>query len=551
MKNFLRFLQLYGPYKWHVIGGILLSLITVFAGIGLLAVSGWFIAAMGISGAASLSMNYFTPAAMIRGLAILRTAGRYGERLANHDAALRVTSSFREWFYTRLEPLAPAGLSDLHSADIFSRLRGDIDVLERFYLNGIVPLCTAMIGLLIIGIVLCCYYLPLAILVLSLLILAGFIMPLAMRHRAKNDEILIGREKPRLNVDLAEMLHGMAEYLVYGRMENHLLQIKKHDNTISRARKAINRRECLTQSFILLASGIALNGTLFLVIPLVNSGVIKPAELAMIALFCLACFDIIAPLPVALQSFQAARLSAQRIFEITDRPVPHFSAQDSTRILSAPSAVTLDVENVSFSYAEAPVLQNTSFSLSAGEVMILTGRSGAGKSTILDLLLGFHHISQGKIFFDGVDADCYDDKSRLRFFSIAPQKPYFFADTLRGNLTLADPDIQLGDIEEACRVAGLWDVITNMPAGLDTYIGEHGIGLSGGQLRRVALARALLKSAPILLLDEPTEGLDAVLEDEVMKSVLACAKARGQSVILCLHEAQKIWIPARVRIISL
>lgn len=551
MKNFLRLLKLYRPYKWHVTGGILLSLITVFAGIGLLAVSGWFIAAMGIAGAASLSMNYFTPAAMIRGLAILRTAGRYSERLANHDAALRVTSSFREWFYTRLEPLAPAGLSDLHSADIFSRLRGDIDVLERFYLNGIVPLCTAIIGLLIIGIVLGFYYLPLAILVLSLLLLAGFIMPMVMRHGAKNDEVIIAREKTCLNVDLAEMVQGMPECLIYGRIGDQMLRIKSHDSVISNARKVINRRECLIQSFILLASGIALNGALFLVIPLVSRGAIKPAELAMMALFCLACFDIIAPLPAALQSFQAARLSAQRIFEIADRPVPHSPAQDAIDILSAPSAATLRVEALSFSYAETPVLQNISFSLPAGKIMILTGHSGSGKSTTLDLLLGFRHPSQGKIFFNDVDADCYDDKSHLRFFSIAPQKPYFFADTLRANLMLADPDIKVEDIEEACRVAGLWDVIVNMPAGLDTYIGEHGIGLSGGQLRRVALARALLKSAPILLLDEPTEGLDAALEDEVMQSVLAYAKARGQSVILCLHEEHKAWMPEEAFSISL
>lgn len=549
MKNFLRFLALYRPYKWYVACGILLSLVTVFAGICLLAVSGWFIAAMGIAGAASLSMNYFTPAAMIRGLAILRTAGRYGERVANHDAALRVTSTFREWFYNRLEPLAPAGLSDLHSADMFSRLRGDIDVLERFYLNGIVPLCTALLAFLMLGAGLAVYHPPLALLELSLLFLSGILIPLMLRRHALQDEAVIAQEKIALNIDLAEMMHGMGEHLVYGRMDDHTATIMQHDAIMSLARKTINRRECIIQSVILLASGVAVTGAIYLVTPLVISGAVGPAQLAMAALFCLACFDIVMPLPAALQSLQAARIAAQRIFDIADRPVPATSS--APRHTSVPaSGVTLSVENISFAYTDEPVLRDLSFTLPAGQVLVLSGRSGAGKSTVLDLLLGFHCPATGTMFFNDMNGDHYDAEARRSFFATASQKPYFFADTLRANLTLGNPVASAAEIEHACNITGLQDVITTLPEGLDTYIGEHGARLSGGQLRRAALARALLRPAPILLLDEPAEGLDPELEYHVMKAVLNHARQRGHSVILCLHDAQKDWLLPTVKTIN-
>lgn len=551
MKDFLRFLKLYRPYKWHVAGGIFLSLITVFSGICLLAVSGWFIAAMGIAGAASLTMNYFTPAAMIRGLAILRTAGRYGERLANHDAALRVTATFREWFYSRLEPLAPAGLSDLHSADIFSRLRGDIDVLERFYLNGIVPICTAFLAFVIVGIVLALYYPPLAVLQLSLLILAGVVVPIMMRKRARKDETVIAQEKVRVNIDLAEMMHGMGEYLVYNQMENQVAQIQEHDAKISSARKAVNLQECMIQSVILLSSGLAATGAIFLMIPLVQSGAVGTAELAMGALFCLACFDIVMPLPAALQSLQAARMASHRIFDIADRPLPNVTCTDVIHSKVDMSGCALNVEDISFSYNKKPVLHNVSFSLRGGEVLVLTGSSGAGKSTLLDILLGFYHPTLGNIFLNHIQAGSYDGEAQRAFFSIAPQKPYFFADTLRANLKLGMPDATRQEVENVCRISGLQDVIDTLPDGLETYVGEHGAMLSGGQLRRAAIARALLRPAPILLLDEPAEGLDAELEDRVMHSVLDYAVLRGQVVILCLHEADKIWLPQKAKIIKL
>ncbi len=542
MKNILRFLSLYAPFKWQVAGGIALSLVTVLAGISLLAVSGWFIAAMGLAGMMSVGMNYFTPAATIRGLSILRTGGRYFERLVNHDAALRVTSEFRVWFYKTLEPLAPAGIRDLHSAEIFSRLRADIDVLERFYLNGIVPIVTAVLAVFILGLWLSFYHTPLAILLVSLLLVCGFLVPMLIRKKSFKEEREIAEIKTSLNRGITDSLQGMKELLVYGRLEENLIQVQGNADRLLYLQKKTQWRECMIQASIMLCMGLATAGALVIAIPLINEGSIKPADLAMIVLIAFACFDIVVPLPAALQSFQSAMIAAERVFELTGRT--HKAGKPREHIaMEHGIAFSLKIENVEFSYGEKPVLRNFSLSLNAGEVLVLEGESGSGKSTLLNLLCRFWAPNTGRIIINGHDVMKYSEEEMRSCFGVSPQKPYLFADTIRANLLLAKPDATEKEILDICAITGLQDVIGEMPDGLDTYVGENGWRLSGGQIRRISLARAMLRDAPCLILDEPTEGLDVELENRIMALVLEYARSRHQAVILCLHDDKKNWLP--------
>lgn len=550
MKNLLRFLSLYAPFKWKVAGGVALALATSLAGIALLAVSGWFIAAMGLAGMTSVGMNYFTPAASIRGLSILRTGGRYFERLVNHDAALRVTSEFRVWFYRRLEPLAPAGIRDLHSAEIFSRLRADIDALERFYLNGIVPVATAVLAAGLLGAWLLFYHWPLGLLLVSLLLFCGFAVPFAVRRRSLAEEKEISEIKTSLNRGLTDSLQGMKELLVYGRMRESLRRIEGDSGRLLSVQRNIHMRECMIQACIMLCMGVAMAGTLLFVIPLVNEGTVKPADLAMTALIAFACFDIVTPLPAALQSFQSAMIAAERVFELAGRKNEATGKRGNARV-EEHETFSLNVEGAGFSYGENPVLRDVSFSLNAGEVLVLEGESGKGKSTVVNLLCGFWAPDAGRVLINGRGIMDYDEEALRAHFGVSPQRPYLFADTMRANLSLARPDAGESEILDACVKAGLRDMIENLPDGLDTYAGENGWRLSGGQIRRLSLARAMLRDAPCLILDEPAEGLDPEMEDRVMRSLLNRARAKDQAVILCLHDAQKEWLPKDVKKIRL
>jgi len=551
MKELLRFLRLYRPYRLEIMVGLALSLVTLCAGIALLAVSGWFIAAMALAGALSVSVNYFSPAAIIRGLSIIRTVGRYGERLVNHDAALRVTSEFRQRFYNSLVPLIPASLQDFHSADIFDRMRTDVETLERFYLNGIVPILTSLFALIILFVFLLFYNPALAIIECGILIVVGFILPTLVKNMACRDAEHIAAQGKSRRILLGETIQAMDEILVYQQADSRLSQLLKHDLNIANSQKKIHLRESLVQALTVMAVGVTVFFVIMMVSPDVQSKTMAPENLAMLALLSIAAFDIILPLPAAYHSFYAARIAARRIYDILDLPTaePDFVSAGSQHIGS--EKFSLLVDRLSFSYQEKPVFSNLEFALSAGEVLAICGPSGSGKSTILGILAGFWTPASGDIRVNGHNINHWGPEDRRAMFGFAPQKPYLFADTIRQNLCLANPHATDDQLRTACEQADIWNTILSMPDGLDTYVGEHGIGLSGGQIRRLGLARALLCEAPCLVLDEPGEGLDAMMEENILRTLIKTARQQGQAVLLFLHDAEKAWLPEDVKITRL
>ena len=549
MRDILRFVRLYRPYALEMCVGWALAFAALGAGIALLAVSGWFIAAMGLAGAVALSMNYFSPAAIIRGLSIMRTASRYGERLANHDAALRVTATFRQRFFFALERLLPDSVQNLHSADLFDRMRADVDTLERFYLNGLVPILTALMAILALFIVLLFYHPLLAVMLTIALLLAGFFLPVLIRNISQNDALQMAQTGKERRVSLSELMQGMDEWLVYNQAENKIAQLQAQDQEIADGQSRMHKRDALTQAFTLFLTGCVLVGFLYVLLPLAQAQSFTGANLAMMALLSLAAFEIVTSLPTAFQSFFAARIAARRIFEIVDRAPPAESEIGSLSPAAEPFALSL--KNVSFFYQQGRGIKNVSFNMGTGDVTVICGPSGSGKSTISYLLAGFWNPDAGEMTLTGHDMKAWPLAARREMFGFAPQKPYIFADTLRHNLLLAHPSATTEDVQKACLQAGLQDVIDAMPEGLDTYVSEHGVRLSGGQIQRLSLARALLRNAPCLVLDEPTEGLDPETEKRVMKNILAEARARGQAVLLFLHEAEKEWLPESAQIIDL
>lgn len=546
MSDLRRFLRLYRPYRFQVGLGIFLSLTTLAASIALLTVSGWFIAAMGLAGVAGVSMNYFTPAAIIRAMAIIRTGGRYAERLVTHDAALKVTASFRQWFYDRLEPLAPAGLGDLRSADLFGRMRSDIDGLERFYLNALVPLCTGIVALAIIAIGLLLFDPLLALTELVLLAIAGIALPLLTRRFSQADHDMLSHKLSEMRIDLTDSLQGMQELMVYGGFDPAVHRIMTGSDRVIAAQTRIAGRDAVAQGLTVFCMGLAVAAGLLVAAPLTASG-IDSAMLAAIPLLCLACFDAVLQMPAALNAWHGAALSARRIFAIAD-----WNALLHEATTAVPDAsFQLAFDHVAFAYDTEAVLKDVSFTLTAGQTLALTGRSGSGKTSIINLCVGFWQPTAGTVRLNGADiATCAPDSVR-RQFGVALQKPYLFTDTIRANLLLANPSATPEDMERVCRVAGIADTIRAMPEAYETFLQENGRSLSGGQLRRLAIARALLKPAACLVLDEPGEGLDKALEAKVLRDVLDFATARGQAVIVCIHDAEAATDLGITRIIAL
>ncbi len=535
MKDLRRLLRLIAPYRGWMALGALLGLLTLVANVTLLATSGWFISAMAVAGSAGVAMNYFTPAALVRGSAILRTAGRYAERLVSHEATLRQLSGLRVWFYDRLEPLAPARLQQIHSGDLLSRIRADIDALDGLYLRLLAPVLVAVAGLGLAFVFLARFDLRLALTTLALLLVAGVLVPLWTQSRGAAPGRRLVETQAQLRSAAIDTIQGLPELLVYGADAAQGKRIQTLSEALVADQDRLNGATAAAQGAVSLAANLALWCALWLAIPLLGpagDGALAPPVLALIALFTLAAFEAVAPLPQAFAHLGGIRAAARRLFEVVDaQPAVPVPAGPSPR----PQGFDLALVGVGFSYPKAagPALERIDLRLPPGGRVAVVGATGSGKSTLFNLILGFWAPDQGQIRLGGQDLADFHGEDLRRHIALVSQHSHLFDASIRDNLLLANPQAPQDALEQACRVAQIHDFICTLPEGYDTWVGGTGLRLSGGQGRRIAVARALLKDAPILLLDEPTEGLDAATERSLLAAIDRLME--GRSVLLVTH----------------
>ncbi|MFZ0789232.1 MAG: thiol reductant ABC exporter subunit CydC, partial [Chromatiaceae bacterium] len=503
MKDLRQLLGLLRPYwAWMAIG-ILLSLVTLIANVTLMAVSGWFIASMAVAGAAGVSMNYFTPAALIRACAILRTGGRYGERLITHEATLRLLSALRVWFYQRLEPLAPARLQHYRSGDLLSRIRADIDTLDSFYLRTLAPTLTAALGGLAFVLFLLRYDARLALILMAFLFIAGVAVPWLVQSLGEAPGRRVVALKSALRAATIDGVQGLAELQAYGAAGTQAEHISALSRSLAQEQRRLSRLNGLSQAALGLSANLALWLTVWTAIALVRDGGINPPDLAMLALLTLAVFESVAPLPAAFQALGETRAAARRVLEIVDAepqvPEPAHPAPP-------PSGYAVRFQGVHFTYpgSDRPALSAIDLQCPEGARVAIVGPTGSGKTTLVNLLLRFWAPDRGRITLGGTDIAELGGEEVRRRIAVVSQHTHLFTGTIRENLLLASPGAGPSQLEQACRMAEIHDFILSQPEGYDTQVGEAGLALSGGQARRLAIARALLKDAPILVLDEPT-----------------------------------------------
>ena len=527
-----RLFALLYPYRLWMSGGAALALLAALAAIGLMALSGWFIAAMALAGASGTAINYYTPAAAIRACAILRSGGRYGERLVTHEATLRGLAGLRSWLLRRLIPLAPARLAALRSGELFARLRGDIDALEHFYLAVLVPGAVAASSLAI-ALLLCLVTLPAAALLLLLgAACAGVLVPAGMQRRAAADAAHAVPEAAALRSMLLDAVRGHAELLAWGGVAAHSARIGRLADKLDARRTHVELLQAASGGLVALLAQMTLLAVLAFGLTAVHGGTLTPTLLVMLALLTLASFETIAPLSEALTQWRATLAAAERVFELADAAPPFVEPAASPPLPLAPSIV---FESASLRYADdAPwALKDVDLVLPAGARVAIVGPSGAGKSSLLAALLKFHPLQKGRVWFGGRPLDALQGDELRRRIAVIAQQTVLFNMSLRDNLLLAAPEADAVRIERAVGLAQLDRFVATLPQGYDTVLGEAGALVSGGEARRIAIARALLQDAPVLVLDEPTEGLDTRTARD-LNAALDVA-ARGRTLLLITH----------------
>jgi ATP-binding cassette, subfamily C, bacterial CydC len=463
----------------------------------------------------------------VRFFGIARGVFRYLERLVSHETTFRLLAHLRVEFYKAIEPLAPARLVSMRSGDLLSRVINDIENLQNLYLRAVAPPLVAVLIALMLTIFLNLFDPLIAFTALIFMLGAGILVPLLAWWGNEKSGLRRVAVRAELNATLVDHIQGIAETLVYGQTQAQLNKIQFLSDQLANEEQHIEHFDALQLSFsIFLTSGAAL-AVLAVAIPRIEG-----IFLASVTLATTAVFEAFTPLAQAAVHLGANAQAARRLFEIADMPPV---VTNPLSPVSPPDHPTLEIKDLSFRYAvDTPLILNRiSLSLQPGQRIAILGESGSGKSTLVNLLLRFWDYDRGQIVLDGHELHAFNQTDVCNVFGVMSQRTHLFNTTIGENIRIARTNATHEEVQAAAKQAQIHDFILSLPDGYDTYVGENGSQLSGGERQRIALARVLLKNAPILVLDEATANLDAITERAVMETILRVTA--GRSLLIFTH----------------
>ena len=538
MRALLPFLRLFKFAKLPLFLGLVLMITGLASSIGLLTTSGWFLAATAIAGLGTL-FNFFYPSASVRGLAIGRTLFRYFEKLVTHDATFRILAKLRVQVFEKIIPLSPGVLNRYRNSDLLNRLVSDVDTLDSLYLRLIAPFITAIFVILAMCIGLSFVNAPLALgLGVSLLLLV-FVIPTVFYQLGKKFGDKLVHSRALYRTQFLEFIQAQAELLLFNAED----KLKDNMAKTEANWQADQQKEANLSGFST-ALSLFLNGLIIAAMLWFSSQAEfgnDEYRMAFIALFtfaALASFEILMPLGSAFLHIGQVIASAERVTDIIEQqPLVTFNGKAE---FDQNATTLIETKDLSFTYPERQnrALENLNLTIQKGKKVAILGKTGSGKSTLLQLLVRNYDANQGELFLAGKPITDYAEDTLRSQFCFLTQRVHVFSDTLRQNLQFASA-VNISDEKmiEVLNQVGLGKLL-EQEQGLDIWLGEGGRPLSGGEQRRLGLARILLNDASILLLDEPTEGLDRETERQILRLILA--HAENKTLIMVTHRLTAI-----------
>lgn len=538
--DFAPWLRRLGRRRWRLGGGALLMALTVASGIGLLALAGWFITATAVTGVllaagVAATLDVYVPGAGIRLFAVTRTVSRYCERLYNHDTVLRVLAELRAGMFSVLTRLDGQTLSQLRASEWLNRLTADIDTLDGLYLRLLAPPLVAALAIGGVGVLLACFVpgialavvVPLSVLWLWLVFGQAWLGMAPARRRVASQDRLRGR--------IIEQIQGLAELRCYGTLNSHRRALAEEETALYADQRRLASRQALGSALVNLVVGVCVVLALWLAAQAEIDGRISAAVMVMMPLAVLALNEALGGLPQAFTQLGATRAAARRLNELAGR---QGTLREAATPIDAPAglpSVGLDGISVRYPGALAPALDALTLRLEPGERLAVLGASGAGKSTLGQLLVRQLDPTEGAVTLNGIDLrDIALSELRARVGYLTQHSELFQA-SLADNLRLADPAADEAALWRVLEIVDLTDWAQALPEGLATWVGESGRQVSGGQARRIALARVLLKEPQLVILDEPFSGLDAATARRIAERLDRWLQ--GRSVVFLAHAA--------------
>lgn len=534
MRSLFPFLALYKTHFGRLTLGIILAITSLTASIGLLSLSGWFLAASALVGS-SLLFNFFYPSSGVRGLAIGRTISRYFERLVTHDATFRVLANLRIAVFSKLIPLSPAGLNRYRHSELLNRLVADVDTLDTLYLNLLSPFISAIMVILFMGIGLSFVSPLLAWVICGSLVVLLLIFPTLFYHLGRKLGKIAIQSRATYRSQFIEWIQLNGEFLLFGVLSKATDRLKQTEQQWLKAQSHESQLGGLSNALLMFINGILVTAVIYLSAAAINvPQADNPEALIALVVFCvLASLEILMPIGMAFLHLGQVIEAAERISEITaQQPTVQFNGTAQWKQTEANQPL-ISFNQVSFSYSpeHEQVLNHISFEIKKGERIAILGKTGSGKSTIFQLLTRNYDATSGEILLNGCNIKDYPEKTLRQQIAVLSQRVHIFSNTLRENLRFGNPQATDEALSEALAKVNLSYLLEEQ--GLDLWLGEGGRPLSGGEQRRLGLARLLLSSADILLLDEATEGLDRDTEQQILKQILS--HTQGKTLLMITH----------------
>jgi len=450
---------------------------------------------------------------------------RYAERMVTHDATFRALADLRVWFFRGIARSAAGGLGFRQAGDVLGRLVTDVEALDGLYIRILLPLIGTALLLPILVVLIGRREPVLAAVIGVLFAAAAFLLPWLAARASSAAGVRLAATVGSLRIAALDALTGLREVRAFSAEGRMVATVQAREAAVLAAQRDLARKTALA------GAGAFLCGQAAVLAVLIAAGT-DPAAAVAVAFLVVAAFEATGLLPRAGALAGHAAAAAHRVLEAAEAPVP---VPDPAAPAAVPDDFTLKFEGVHFRWQQdrPPVFRGLTIEVPQGTRVGLLGPSGAGKSTIAALALKVVAPQQGRVVLGGTDlADmsAAEVRSRIAWLS---QATHLFDDTIRANLRLASPQADDAALWAALDHAQVGDAVRALPDGLDTWVGEGGARFSGGQGRRLALARALLSPAPILILDEPTAGLDAETERAFLATLNEVAD--GRSMILIAH----------------
>lgn len=536
MAEFKQILSGLFQFKGRMTSALFLGIMTIVTGVGLIAASGYL-----ITWAAYRPpiLDMILVLVAVRFFGISRAAFRYAERLFSHDLTFRILQLLRVHFFKKITPMLPAKAILYHSGDLLNRFSDDIEQIQKLYLKVIAPTITALFFILATSIVAGLISLMLGLFIFLLMMINAVVMPVLIRYKAGLTSQELSNHKAELSLYLNDHIRGATDLLYSGQYEQWLNEGERVIERISEIQKRRAGAFSMESGLFTLFSHMSIPLTFALLLPYVLTGNMSVLLLTAMVLGIFAVFEALEPMGNALQHFDETRQSAKRVDELSsnreespllmNRTVKPFHPEDSSITLS----------NVTFGYIKRPVIEGVNLALQSGEYGLLRGPSGCGKSTILHLLVKWFEPWSGEILLGGQSISTVLEEEVRQYLSVVSQHTRLFNTSLRNNLKIARSNAADSELMDVLEKVNFMDAYQKLPHGLDTQVGELGLRLSGGERQRIALARALLKNAPVWLLDEPLSNLGTKMSHEIMQTLRQITK--GKTVLHITHRGTELF----------